>query len=286
LLGRTGIAVSAVGLGAGPLGAASLSDHDAELLLRSAIDLGVRVIDTAPSYGASEERIGTLLSRSPHLRDRVVLVTKGGYGVPGVPDWTPAVIARGIELALARLCVEHIDVFLLHSCPPRDDLLEPLVAARNAGRVRAVGYSGDGDALAWAAACDAFDVLECSVNVVDQCALESSVPRAHARSAGVIAKRALANAAWTRIDHVYSARIRDAYPNAPSEEWDGVEWSELAIRFAAHAPGVDCALVGTSNAKRLEEVVRAADKGPLPATISDSVRARFTTRAHMWSGVI
>jgi aryl-alcohol dehydrogenase-like predicted oxidoreductase len=286
VLGRTGLVVSRVGLGAGPLGDLALSDHDAEALLRTAIDLGVRVIDTAPSYGASEDRIGSLFSKSPHLRDRVVLVTKGGYGVPGVPDWTPDVITRGIERALGRLCTDRIDVFLLHSCPPRDDLVAPLVTARERGRVRAIGYAGDREGLAWAASCDAFDVIECSVNLVDQHALDDSIPRAIANGKGVLAKRALANAAWTRDDHEYSARIRAAYPKPPEDAWSGVGFAELAIRFSAHAPGVASALVGTRSAKRLEEVVLAADNGPLLPAISDSVRARFATHAHMWESVI
>jgi aryl-alcohol dehydrogenase-like predicted oxidoreductase len=285
-LGRTGLVVSPVGLGAGPLGDHALSDHDAEALLRTAIDLGVRVIDTAPSYGASEERIGTLFSKSPHLRDRIVLVTKGGYGVPGVRDWTPEVLTRGIERALARLCTDRIDVFLLHSCPPREDLVAPLVAARESGRVRAIGYSGDGAGLAWASACDAFDVLECSVNLVDQHALDGAIPRARATDKGVLAKRAIANAAWTRDDHEYTTRLRIAYPTPPEHEWPGMAFPELAIRFSANAPGIDCALVGTRNAKRLEEMVRFADNGPLSPAVTDSVRARFATRSHMWESVI
>ena len=57
-LGATGLTVSEVGLGAGPLGDPALDDADAERLVRAAVDLGVTLIDTAPSYGRSEARIG------------------------------------------------------------------------------------------------------------------------------------------------------------------------------------------------------------------------------------
>jgi aryl-alcohol dehydrogenase-like predicted oxidoreductase len=130
-LGRTGLSVSEVGLGAGPLGDLALGDAAAERVIRAALDLGINVIDTAPSYGASEERIGRALEGR---RYEVVLVTKGGYGIAGVPDWTPEVLIRGIDRALTRLRTDHLDVFLLHSrgreLLARGDLFEPLVRAR------------------------------------------------------------------------------------------------------------------------------------------------------------
>ena len=79
-LGRTGLSVFPVGLGAGALGDPSLGEAEAERLLLGALDLGVNLIDTAPSYGLSEERIGRILGAR---RAQVVLSTKGGYGVPG-----------------------------------------------------------------------------------------------------------------------------------------------------------------------------------------------------------
>jgi len=281
ILGRTGLVVSRVGLGAGPLGDLAVSEDDAEAVLRAAIDHGVRVLDTAPSYGASEERIGRLFARSPHLRDDVVLVTKGGYGVPGVADWTPEALAPGASLALARMHTDRLDVFLLHSCPPRDDLLDALVRLKEAGLVRAVGYSGDGPGLAWAAATEVFDVLECSVNLVDQRALERDVPLAVASGKGVLAKRSLANAAWNRDDHPYSGRLRTAYPGATA-----FPFPELALRFAAHAPGVSCALVGTKSAARIASAVRDCAKGPLPGACEQEIRRTFAEHGASWDGVV
>src|SRR4029079_11123665 len=83
--GRTALRVSALGLGAGQIGDPSLDDREVEALVLGAIDLGVPLIDTARSYGCSEERLGRLLRQR---KDRFVLSTKVGYGVEGVPDWT------------------------------------------------------------------------------------------------------------------------------------------------------------------------------------------------------
>jgi aryl-alcohol dehydrogenase-like predicted oxidoreductase len=279
-LGKTGIVVSRLGLGAGPLGDHSLPDDQAEDLLRAALDMGVRVLDTAPSYGASEARIGRLFSRSPSLRDLAVVFTKGGYGVPGTPDWTKEVITRGIDRALATMCTTHIDVFFLHSCPPRDDLLEPLLAAKRAGKIRAIGYSGDGEGLAWAVRTGELDVVECSINLVDQEALGTVLPEAVSRGMGVVAKRTLMNAAFEHEHPVYTPRLRAAYP---TREYG---WVELASRFTAYAPQVNCALVGTRHKEKLAQVLSYIKKGPLPRTLEEDVRARFVMHGEGWGGVI
>ena len=97
-LGATGLEVSVLGLGAGPLGDARLSEAEVDALVGSALDQGVTLFDTAPSYGASEARLGRALAARRH---EAVLVTKGGYGVEGVADWTGDVIRLGIDAALA-----------------------------------------------------------------------------------------------------------------------------------------------------------------------------------------
>ena len=152
-LGATGLEVSALGFGAGPLGGARLGDAEAEALVAGALDQGVTLFDTAPSYGSSEERLGRALGVR---RKEAVLATKGGYGVPGIADWTGDVIRLGIDAALRRLGTDVIDVFLLHSCDEatlrRDDILGELDHAKAAGKIRLAGYSGENEALAAAIA--------------------------------------------------------------------------------------------------------------------------------------
>lgn len=296
-LGQTRMTVSALGLGAGPLGDPKLSDNDATRLLHEAVDGGINVLDTAPSYGASESRIGRFLGAiTPSQRDALVIATKGGYGVDGTPDWTPDVITRGIDQALRRLDTDHIDVFLLHSCPlerlTRGDLLEPLMLAKRAGKAHAIGYSGDGAALTWALDCAAFDVVECSVSLLDQRALEAIT----ATTKGIFAKRSLASAPWSpdaaqKSEPVYVARWRDfVSPHDPPREdpgsgdvFEGLPWDEIAIRFAAFAPGVTSALFGTRQNDNLARGIEFVSRGPLASDVVAAIRARFR---HDWHGVI
>ena len=68
-------------------------------LLHHALDLGLTLIDTARSYGLSEERIGRHLGRR---RDEFVLSTKVGYDAPGHPDWTYGCVIAGVDAARDR----------------------------------------------------------------------------------------------------------------------------------------------------------------------------------------
>ena len=111
--GGTGLGVSAVGLGAGQVGERDVTEAQAECLLRGALDLGVTLVDTALSYGASEERIGR------HLHDRrdgFVLSSKGGSGVAGHEDWSAGAVRASVEQTLRRTRSERVDVWFLHSC--------------------------------------------------------------------------------------------------------------------------------------------------------------------------
>jgi aryl-alcohol dehydrogenase-like predicted oxidoreductase len=287
--GATGLDVSRLGLGCGGLGESRVTDGEAERLVHAALDLGITLFDVARSYGAAEERLGRALGPR---RAGVVLSTKGGYGASGCTDWTGACITLGIDEALERLRTDRIDVFHLHSCPPdvlrRGDLHEALLRARQAGKIRVAAYSGDNDALAWAVGCETFGSVQCSVNVFDQHALRESLPRAASRSLGIVAKRPLGNAPWRfqqrpPADDVGAAwdRMRAmAFEPAP------LPWAELALRFAAFAPGVACAVVGTTRVEHLAAAVRAVGEGPLPADMVMRVQAAFDAVGAGWPGLV
>ena len=100
--------------------------------------------------------------------------------------------------------------------------------------------------------CGAFDVLQTSVNLADQECIELTLPQARARQMGVIAKRSLANTAWkSRQDPsdsavaIYSKRLGALNYDFLKGSLDGA--TSMALRFTLSVPGVDMALIGSTN---------------------------------------
>jgi aryl-alcohol dehydrogenase-like predicted oxidoreductase len=266
--GDTGLTVSAIGLGAGQIGEADVTEAEAAEVLHTALDLGVTLIDTAHGYGASEERIGRHLAGR---RGEFVLSTKGGAGVEGHDDWTPAAVTASIDLSLRRTRSERIDVFHLHSCPSevlqRGDLQEALDAAVAAGKVGVAAYSGDNAHLAFAAESGRFGSIETSVNIADQWSLRHIVGRRP--ELGVIAKRPIANAAWRFAERPVGNYAELYWERLGKLGYDPGElsWTELALRFTAFAPGVHAAIVGTAKVANLRRNLEVAARGPLPPAV-------------------
>jgi aryl-alcohol dehydrogenase-like predicted oxidoreductase len=287
--GSTGLNVSALGFGTGSIGAVEMDDAVASRLLNEALDLGVTLIDTARGYGLAEERIGKHIA---HRRSEYVLSTKVGYGVDGIPDWTYECVVAGVDLALRTMRTDVIDVVHLHSCP-LDTLLhtgviDALDAAKQAGKVRVVAYSGENDALAWAVASDRFASFETSVNPFDQASLAHSILAAANKGYGVIAKRAVGNAPWRFADcprsdycEVYWHRMHElAYDRS------GLDWDDFALRFSAFAPGVSSAIIGTTTIENLRRNAAIVSRGPLPDVMMSAVQTRYREIGLSWPGEI
>jgi aryl-alcohol dehydrogenase-like predicted oxidoreductase len=288
-LGTTGLSASPLGFGAGGIGDPATPEDEVAGLLGAALDLGLSLFDTARSYGLSEERIGRHLGGR---RREFVLSTKVGYGVPGVPDWTGASVSGGIDAALARLQTDVIDVVHLHSCPldvlRNGGVVEPLLRAVTAGKVRVAAYSGDNAPLEWAASEGPFGSLQASVNLFDQRALESAVPAAASRGIGVIAKRALGNAPWRFASRPAGDEAEPYWDRMAKMRLPdfGLTPDELAIRFSAFAPGVATALVSSRSSKHLRALAGAVAKGPLPEDVVKEIRAAFRLHGASWEGRI
>ncbi|MBL8923928.1 MAG: aldo/keto reductase [Myxococcaceae bacterium] len=268
-----------IGLGCGALGA--VGELEGESLIKGALALGVTVFDSARSYGDSEARLGRWLAGSSATRS-----TKGGYGVEPVPEWTGEAVTAGIERARRALQVERIDLFFLHSCPRdvlgRPGLIEALLEARARGLVGEAGYSGDGEALAWAVDDGRFGVVQASFSVFDQ-ANGPVLRRARAKGMRVLAKRALGGAVWMRAPNDEATRAYQHRFEAMRLELP-LPWDEVATRFVAHAPEVEVALVGTTRLAHLERALQLAALGPLPGSLDQLVRSAF--RHDAWPSMV
>jgi aryl-alcohol dehydrogenase-like predicted oxidoreductase len=146
-LGRTGITVSELCLGAMMFGGAGNPDHDASIqIIHRALDAGINFIDTADVYsaGESEEIVGKALAGR---RDDVVLATKVGLPFDDDPNHRGASrrwIVESVERSLRRLGTDWIDLYQIHRLDPTVDIDETLGALSDLvsqGKIRAFGAS-------------------------------------------------------------------------------------------------------------------------------------------------
>ncbi|TDC73542.1 aldo/keto reductase [Micromonospora sp. KC606] len=167
-LGRSGIEVSAIGMGcwaiggplwAGdqPLGWGEVDDDESIRTIHRALDLGATLFDTSSNYGAghSERVLGRALQGR---RDRAVIATKFGYPTDETTrqatgeDASPAYARQSLEGSLRRLGTDHVDLYQLHvnglPVPQALELVDTLEGLVTEGKIRAYGWSTDNPASA------------------------------------------------------------------------------------------------------------------------------------------
>jgi aryl-alcohol dehydrogenase-like predicted oxidoreductase len=298
--GRTGLQVSPLGFGAAPIGFLKTEQERVTKILNLLLDEGVNVIDTAAMYQGSEELIASAVG---HRRAEYVLVSKCGTEVPQATGkaWSARNVRSTVDAALRRLRTDRIDVMLLHSCDlemlKKGEALGELVRARDAGKIRFAGYSGDNDAAAWAAQQPDVAVIEASVNIVDQVNIDVVLPLTRKHDVGVLAKRPIANSAWRGL-----GAFSSFYPQYVKPYWERFhkmkltpqelgfggdkDWAEIALRFTLSQGGVHTAIIGTTNPDNAKANIAAANKGPLPEETARKIRDAFKhAAAEGWPGL-
>jgi aryl-alcohol dehydrogenase-like predicted oxidoreductase len=293
-LGKTDMEVSVLGFGGSEIGYGKAPQDRVTELLNSALDTGLNVIDTAECYHGSEELIGSAIG---NRRDEFYLFTKCGHphGVESAANWSEDSILESIQRSLKRLQTDCVDIVQLHSCSEKElrkgEAINALKVARERGYTRYIGYSGDSRAAHYAVECGAFDTLQISISIADQEAIDLSIPLAHEKQMGVIAKRPIANAAWKNghkpIDsyhHEYWERLRKLnYEFLRHAELE--KTVSIALRFTLSVPGVHTAIVGTQNPKRWQENAKLVNEGSLPDEEFCAIRHRWEEYApRIWIG--
>jgi aryl-alcohol dehydrogenase-like predicted oxidoreductase len=147
-LGRTGISVSQMCLGAMMFGAFGNTDHDDSIrIIHKALDAGINFIDTADGYSAGESELILGKALAGGRRERVVLAVKFGVPFDGDPTHRGASrrwIVEAVEGSLRRLQTDWIDLYQVGVPDPNTDIDETLSALSDlvhAGKVRSIGAS-------------------------------------------------------------------------------------------------------------------------------------------------
>jgi aryl-alcohol dehydrogenase-like predicted oxidoreductase len=237
---------------------------DAQALLEAALDAGMNLIDTADVYGLDwggtgfgsvETLLGRVLSVAPHLRDRMVLATKGGIRPPTPYDSSPAALRAACHDSLRRLHTDTIDLYQIH----RHDLFThpaevagALVALRDEGVIREVGVSNHTPAqvealqahLPFALVSDqpeysALHLHPLRDGTFDACMQHGRTP---------LAWSPLAGGRLATGDGVGSELLAELNRLADREE---VERSHIALAFVLAHPSAPVAIIGTQRPDRI-----------------------------------
>lgn len=252
-LAQTGIMVSPLGLGTVkfgrnqgvkyPQGFTLPDDKTVCNLLALAFDLGINLLDTAPAYGLSEERIGKLLPTSRH--DWVIETKVGETFVDGESrfDFSPAATRLSIENSLRRLKTDYLDMVLIHSDGDdvrilrEEGVLDTLQAMKHEGWIRAIGMSSktvDGGLLAYDLGCD---VVMATYNPLQT----DELPILEAASA-----------------QNKAVLIKKAFASGHLAQFGGKNPVEQALGFIFAQTGVTSVVLGTINPQHLRDNVTVA----------------------------
>ncbi|HGF7569223.1 TPA: aldo/keto reductase [Enterococcus hirae] len=151
-IGHSQVYAEQLGLGANAIGGhnlfANLKDETGKEVVRTALQNGINLIDTAYAYGngRSEELIGEVLQENEFDRSRVIIATKAAHvpGQKGVFNNSPEFLTRSVEEALRRLQTDYIDIFYIHfpdKETPKNEAVAALHKLKEAGKIRAIGVS-------------------------------------------------------------------------------------------------------------------------------------------------
>ena len=320
ILGRTGRAVSVVGLGTWQLGAdwGEVGEKDALAVLDTAAATGTTFLDTADVYGdgRSERIIGQFLAGNPGAEFTVA--TKMGRRVAQDPGFFTLDNFRAwTDRSRANLGTDRLDLVQLH-CPPTpvfssDAVYDALDTLVDEGRIAAYGVSVETCAQALSAiARPGTATVQIILNAFRRKPLDEVLPAAHAAGVGIIARVPLASGllsgrythetSFAADDHRTFNRHGEAFD--AGETFSGVDFdtgvdaarefaalapagatpAQAALRWVIQQPGVSTVIPGARNPEQAEQNAAAAALPPFSdaglAAVADLYDRRIRAQVH------
>jgi aryl-alcohol dehydrogenase-like predicted oxidoreductase len=269
-LGRTGLTVSALSLGTVSLGVdygigapdrfGRPSEEEAIALVRTAVERGITLVDTAPAYGAAEATVGRAVGGDA----RAIVATKIGAG---------ADVNASIDASRRALGRDVLDIVQVHNATAalidEGSMTRAMVGAKRRGAVRVLGATVyDAETATAVIRSGEYGVLQVALSVLDQRMRRDVIPRAAAAGIGVVVRSAFLKGALTpKAVWLPDALtpLRRAAERA-RDQLAGGSWSELprvALRYCLSVPDVASVLVGVRTLDELDAALGAEAAGPL-----------------------
>ncbi len=294
-LGRTGLQVSELSLGGLFISKFGGDFDQSRAAALRAFGLGVNYVDTAPTYGNSEEVVGRILRETD--KPLIVSTKLGGRPQPFKPQ-DKACLRASIAESLRTLGRDAIDILFVHEpdrpgqydwwtrspmweagAPAEGPVLELLAELKAEGIVRFTGLGGTtARQLACLVGTGQFDVVLTAFNysLLWREAEHEVLPAAKAHGVGVVIGSPLQQGALSRRfdDEVNHGAPWMSLPRrnqfkalyALLDEL-GMPLVECALRFVLSNPDISCALMGARSQPEVEQNVACAAKGPLPPDV-------------------
>jgi len=255
VLGRTKLEVTSMALGTAPCGMSkAVSPAQVGEIVKTALDLGVNYIDTAPVYGNAEEGIGPALGKR---RKQIILGTK-------LDTDSVAKAEKIFSGSLKRLKTDYVDLLYFHQLGGRDieksrkadGVFTYILKQKKAGKCRFVGVSSHNRPGRVAAFLETglVDVLMVPVNFADKYTYgyeRDVLPVARKHNVGIVAMKVFGGPALKESGK-WSPRWED--PNNKANV--GAENVEMAIRYGLSVPGVSTVNLGVHNVDQVRQNVK------------------------------
>ena len=300
VLGRTGLETSIMGLGSGgpsQLGQKRGADVESvRHLVKTGLERGINLIDTAPGYGSSEPLLGEALQGLP--RDDLIVCSKFNPFDSDGKLHSQGDLRVSLEQSLRNLHTDRLDVFYLHA-PPAGSLGgvmevfgDELRQAVDDGLVRFTGVSEQyfadhaHETVIAAIADFDFDVVMVGYNMLSPSARSTVFPLASGKNVGVVIMCAIRGviADPTKLEAVIHNWIENGLVDRSAvSESSPLDWlldeadsiAAAAYKFAAEPDAVGCVLTGTASPAHLEENLDAISGPPLSRSSIDRLIALF-----------
>ena len=194
---------------------------------------------------------------------------------------------------------DRVDLLQVHaydaSWPLDDEVMQALVDAKQAGKIRFLGYSQEGKQAETAVKSGMFDTLQVSFSLIDQRPRRGLLQLARAEGVGIIAKRPIGNAAWGRgpagagdADARANAQLTVAQLMGAQGPILGApdDSVALALGFVLAQPEVDTAIVGTGNPDHMRHNISIVeDQLPLSPEVVEELQRRYDQLSWKWEGM-
>lgn len=219
--------------------------------------LGGALIDTAPSYGRSEDVLGELLEQLGN-RTKFFLATKAT-----APNDDVAAGQAQIEASFKKLRTNHIELIQVHSLAGIDVLVPVLLENKAAKRIDYIGATTSNDAQHGAMAASLrkhrLDFVQVNYSIDDRESAKELLPLAQERGAAVIVNLPFGGRRGSNIFSRVSGKPLPAW----AAEFDATSWAQFFLKYVVSHPAVTCIIPGTTKLTHLEDN-QAGGRGRLP----------------------